>query len=260
MSIYLAYTGSSRPTGRALAQELRLPHYGIRSPRNGPPEILIRWGSRVPMGDVVLKVLNNAVSIGMASDKVRTLEILDDNGIPHVPFFTDWEEAQAYGGVVLGRRRRGMQGRDIVVYKPDEISEWSGFHQQGHEWYSIYQEPTREMRLHVVGDEVVRIQGKYLDFPEHARNPYVRNYANGYRFRSPSLELRESRKQWAVEAVKVLGLDFGAVDMLLFGDEEECSILEINTAPACSPLTISAYAEAIERKINEFRGGEPPRS
>lgn len=254
MSIYLAYTGSSRPTGRALAQELRLPHYGIRPPRNGPPEILIRWGSRVPMGDVVLKVLNNAVSIGVASDKVRTLEILDDNGIPHVPFFTDWEQAQAYGGVVLGRRRRGMQGRDIVVYEKGEMPA------PDHEWYSIYQKPTREMRLHVVGDEVVRIQGKYLDFPEHTRNPYVRNYANGYRFRSPSLDLRESRRQWAVEAVKVLGLDFGAVDMLLFGDEEECSILEINTAPACSPLTVSAYARAIERKINEFRGGESPRS
>lgn len=253
MSTYLAYTRSSRPTGIALARELGFSHYGIRPPRR-TPEILIRWGARTHMG-YPDKVFNTAVAIGRASDKVRTLEILDDNGIPHVPFFTDWEQAQAYGGVVLGRDRRGMQGRDIVAYDPT----WGRLHRD-HEWYSIYQEPTREMRLHVVGDEVVRIQGKYLDFPEHARNPYVRNYANGYRFRSPSLELRESRKQWAVEAVKVLGLDFGAVDMLLFGDEEECSILEINTAPACSPLTISAYAEAIERKINEFRGGEPPRS
>lgn len=251
--IYLAYTGLSRPTGRALAQELRLPHYGIRFPRTGTPEILIRWGSRSHMGYPSL-VLNNAQAIGRATDKVRTLEILKDEGIPHVPFFTDWEQAQACGGVVLGRRRRGMQGRDIVVHEPGVTTDISG-----HEWYSIYQRPTREMRLHVVGDEVVRIQGKYLDFPEQAEaNPYVRNYANGYRFRSPSVNLHSSRKTWAVKAVKALGLDFGAVDMLLFGDEEECSILEINTAPACSPLTVSAYARAIERKINEY-GGEPSR-
>ena len=254
MSTYLAYTRASRPTGRALAQELNLQHYGIRTPRSGTPEILIRWGSRRLMGHPGL-VLNQASAIARASDKVRTLEILRDEGIPHVPFFTDWEKARAYGGVILGRDRRGMQGRDIVAYDPT----W-GILERDHEWFSIYQEPTREMRLHVVGDEVVRIQGKYLDFPDDAQNPYVRNFANGYRFRSPPLDLHSSRKQWAVKAVQALGLDFGAVDLLLFGDDEECALLEVNTAPACSPLTISAYAEAIERKINEYRGGQSPRS
>lgn len=257
--IHLAYTRASRPTGRALAEALNLSSHGIRRPLTSPT-ILIRWGSRVyPLG-YPEKVFNNATAIRKASDKLTALDILEEQGIPHVPYFRTWEEAKAHGGVILGRRRRGMQGRDIVAYPPDETMEVSGFAGPSHEWYSIYKQPTREMRLHVVGDEVIRIQGKYHDFPDDERTPYVRNHRNGYRFRAPALDLHSSRKEWAVKAVKALGLDFGAVDMLLFGEDKECSILEINTAPACSPLTISAYAEAIERKINEHRGGQPPRA
>jgi len=50
--------------------------------------------------------------------------------------------------------------------------------------------------------------------------------------------------------VRACDLDFGAVDMLLFGGEEPSMVLEVNSAPACSPLTLSAYAEALRSLIN----------
>lgn len=253
MRVYLAYTRATRPTGRKLAEALGVRH-GIFTPDFGTPEILVRWGSRKLMG-YPTHVLNSARAIAHASDKLRALKIMREEGIPTIDFFETWEAAFKHeNDVILGRKRRGMQGRDIVAYQPGCEVPMSGFR---HEWYSIYRRPTRELRIHVVGDDVIRVQGKYLDVPEHAeRNAHVRNYKTGYRYRAPAQEPHSSRKEWAVEAVKALGLDFGAVDMLLFGSDEECAILEVNTAPACSPLTLSAYADAIERKLDVYRGDQ----
>ena len=252
MFTYLAYTPLTRPTGRIMAAELGLRSYGVRRPPE-PPGVLVRWGSRREMGAPEI-ILNRASAIRLASDKIATLDHMANAGIPHVPYFRTWEEALTAGGraIILGRRRWGMQGRGIQVYDPAQI--WGGryprFPTLRHDWFSIYMEPTREVRLHVVGSDVVRIQGKYLDFPEQAaRNPFVRNYGTGYRFRAPRRDLHTRRKEAAVEAVAALGLDFGAVDMLLFGGSEEARILEINTAPACSPLTARAYADALTRAL-----------
>lgn len=249
---YLAYTRATRPTGRALAELLRFPHYGIRRARQ-PMRVLVRWGSRKEMPHADL-VLNTARAIRMASDKVQAIRAFQNAGIPTVPCFTTWPEAlaAASGGIILGRTRSGMQGRGIVAYDPSRSRGLRYLRQPAnpHEWYTIYHEPTREVRLHVVDGEVVRIQGKYLDFPEQAeRNPFVRNHKTGYRYRQPRSNLRRQRRELAIEAVRALGLDFGAVDMLLFGNERDPMVLEINTAPACSPLTAERYAEAIERMI-----------
>lgn len=170
-----------------------------------------------------------------------------------MPCVLTWEDALALGSdnIILGRTRQGFGGKGIVAYDPSGLYDgrYSREPVREHEWYTIYHEPSREVRLHVVDGEVVRIQGKYLDFPEEKeRNLFVRNYKTGYRFRKPKRELHSRRKETAIEAVRALGLHFGAVDMMLFRDQE-AMVLEINTAPACSPLTASSYAEALARKI-----------
>jgi glutathione synthase/RimK-type ligase-like ATP-grasp enzyme len=97
----------------------------------------------------------------------------------------------------------------------------------------------------VVGDKVIRVQGKYLDKPALAKDkPWIRNYATGYRFRKPRLRLNQDRLDMSVAAVKSLGLDFGAVDLLV-ADDGSCAVLEVNTAPSCSPLTLGCYATAL---------------
>lgn len=52
----------------------------------------------------------------------------------------------------------------------------------------------------------------------------------------------------AVLAVNCLGLDFGAVDLLI-GDDRETYILEVNTAPSCSPLTATEYIMAFKNML-----------
>lgn len=254
--IYLAYTPATRPTAVALAQEMGLQRWGIRVP-NFRPSVLIRWGSRRIMPPAE-RVLNPSAGIAVSSDKLAAFQRLRAAGVPTVPVYTSWNEAlrNSEETVILGRRRTGMQGRGIVVFDPHRIHGGRFFSQpiRQHDFYSIYQEPTREIRVHVVGDEVIRIQGKYNDFPEHNdRIPFVRNHLTGYRFRAPSRELNSSRRETAVAAVQACGLNFGAVDMLLFGPDREEMVLEVNSAPACSPLTLGMYARALRELIE---GGE----
>ena len=255
--IYLLYTPATRPTGSALAQAMGLQRWGIRVP-NFRPSVLIRWGSRRIMPPAE-RVLNRSEAIAVSSDKLLTFHRLRDAGVPTVPVYTSWEEAlrNSEGTVILGRRRWGMKGQGIVVFDPHRLHGGRYYSQplRQHDFYSIYQEPTREMRVHVVGDRVIRIQGKYCDFPDEAAdNPFVRNHSTGYRFRAPSRELNSSRRETAVRAVQACGLDFGAVDMLLFGSDREEMVLEVNSAPACSPLTLGEYARAL-RDLCQPRSG-----
>lgn len=252
MSRYLAYTNATRPTGRILAELLGFEQYGIRRPAR-PLDALIRWGSVRQMPQA-RRVLNKAHAIALASDKVATIDALKSAGILCVPCFTTWEQALATsrGRIILGRTRHGHSGNGIVVYDPSRIHDslYPEQPEQPDEWYTIYYEPTREVRVHVVDDRVIRVQGKYLDFPEQQElNPFMRNWATGYRFRTPRRDLRSRRKEVAIEAVRILGLNFGAVDMLLFGTERKAMVLEVNTAPSCSPMTANAYAEALTRTM-----------
>lgn len=254
--IYLTYTRATRLTALALAEAMRLQRWGIRPP-NFHPDVLVRWGSRrlMPPSN---RVLNRSEAIAISSDKLAAFARMRTADVSTVPIFTSWEAALANseGTVILGRRRNGMQGQGIVVFDPHRLYGGRYYSQpvRQHEFYSVYQEPTREVRVHVVGDEIIRIQGKYKDFPEIAgQNPFVRNHATGYRFRAPRQDLNTSRKEQAVAAVKACGLDFGAVDMLLFGSDREAMVLEVNSAPACSPLTLGEYASAIHNLIRNSR-------
>ncbi|HEY6020337.1 MAG TPA: hypothetical protein VIY48_10650, partial [Candidatus Paceibacterota bacterium] len=148
-------------------------------------------------------------------------------------------------GVVLARRRRGFGGTDIQVCRHDPCVVA--------EWYSGFIPNDREYRLHVVDGEVIRTQRKYLERPDQRHSDYIKNHANGYVFKTPQRPLRPSRLDAAVQAVSALGLDFGAVDLIVDPEGVEY-VLEVNTAPACSPLTLSAYAEALKRKFPQIAG------
>lgn len=259
--LHVAYTKHGKPTGRVMAKLLGADSYGTKPPLE-TPDVLVRWGSRRVMEHRDL-VINNITPINAASNKVQTLAILRDHGLPIPIYFLTWDDMLQYvrynwgHAVVLGRDQYGSQGRDIEVYKVGgrEADGFAEKPRRHHDWYSIFEDSRREYRLHVVKDKVVRVQGKYLDHPEQAeKNPYVRNYSTGYRFRTPRKNLIPSRKKIAIQAVQTLGLDFGAVDMILNG--ERATILEVNTAPSCSPLTAHCYAGAIGMLIEERSHGE----
>jgi len=232
---YLLYHPRTRPGGRAMAEALGV-EAGIGL-RGRTPTTLIRWGSQRPVEYEPERVLNPSPALARASDKLRAFEAMDLAGVP-VPFYgTDREGLPA--GAVIGRTRRGYGGEGIVIYDtgldvPDT-----------HELYVQFIPGEREYRLHVVGSEVIRAQQKV---PTDEAHP-IRNHKNGYRFTGVvSRRLHSNRYEAAIAAVNALGLDFGAVDLLI-GEDDQPYVLEVNTAPACSPLTARVYAEALQRHI-----------
>lgn len=253
---YLAYVRGTRPTGKALARQLGVTSFGIKKP-DMPLDLLIRWGSRKEMPSAEL-ILNPATAIKKSSNKLVCLDVLRRHEVPGIPVYPNWETVARHRGIVFGRSATGHGGKDIVTYDPSNRY-GMGFPRkptQDHDWFSIWKEPSLEVRIHVVGDKVVRVQGKYKDFPDLASsNPFIRNYEHGYRFRTPRQELHRKRKADAVKAVKALGLDFGAVDMLLFGSDRGHAILEVNSAPSCSPLTARCYAGEIALMVEQRSGG-----
>lgn len=235
MSAFLLYHPKSSPTGRQLRDALGIPG-GTRV--RGNPEAIIRWGSqREPERGGI----NSPVALALASDKLRSLRALREAGLL-VPDFTTTAPSERGW---LGRKRKGYGGLDIVLRAeyPTEPSEAERAYYLS-EWYSKYVPNTREYRIHVFADAVIRVQGKYLDFPEHHTNPYIKNYAQGFRFRTPDKRLNADRTEAAIAAVSALGLVFGAVDLLI-GEDRRAYVLEVNTAPKLAPLTCSQYTAAI---------------
>lgn len=243
--MFFAYHRRSKPTGELLAAMLQLPHGLDFIPHPSENDTLIRWGSRINsyMDDEFSTVVNNCEALALCSDKIAATEAMDIAGI-NVPEYSDDPFAliEQFGYPLLGRKRHHARGTDIKLILQERDL------RRPCDYYVRYIPTNREYRVHVVAGEVIRIQGKYLDIRAQ-QVPWMRNYATGYRFRTPRMRLREDRLEASVAAVKSLGLDFGAVDLIV-ADDGSCYVLEVNTAPSCSPLTLGAYATALHKHFN----------
>jgi hypothetical protein len=245
---YFAHHRRSKPTGELLAAMLQLPHgdnpaEDLEGLETASDDLgtLIRWGNRAQEWlDDAYTVVNPCEALRNASHKVRANELMTEAGVEVPAWDIDpYNLIGEYGYPILGRKFHHARGTDIkLVLQERDL-------RKRRDYYSVYIPTNREYRIHVVGDEVIRVQGKYLDRPE-LKQSHIRNYATGYRFRAPRMRLRPDRLTMAVSAVKSLGLDFGAVDLIL-ADDGSCYVLEVNTAPSCSPLTLGAYAVAFQK-------------
>lgn len=244
MSAFLLYHPKTSPTGRQLRDCLGIAG-GTRV--RGNPTSIIRWGTqREPEHGGV----NTPSSLALASDKLRALTALAAAGV-RVPEFTTTAPSV---GTWLGRLRHGYGGRDIALrasYPAPPSEEERAYYQR--DFYTKYIPNRREYRIHVFDGEVIRVQGKYLDFPDQHTVPQIKNYAQGFRFRTPERQLNSSRLTAATQSVEALGLVFGAVDLLVGEDGLEY-VLEVNTAPKLAPLTCSQYAEAIRKYLGVSDG------
>lgn len=124
--------------------------------------------------------------------------------------------------------------------------------------YVKYVPKLLEYRLHVFCGEVILIQQKRKkrDTGVEGDLALIRNHANGWVFavedvNFPTPEIKEDARQTAIRAVQCLGLDFGAVDLVLAKKTNSPIVLEVNTAPGIeSPTLLEAYHRAITNLAN----------
>lgn len=113
------------------------------------------------------------------------------------------------------------------------------------DYFTEFVPSEREMRLHIFQGRCIGAQNKRWEGEGEQPGIPIRNHDRGWVFvplvrSSPNSE----RIAVAVAAVEALGLDFGAVDLLVTPGGGSC-VLEVNTAPGLSERFLDLYVEAI---------------
>jgi len=229
-------------TSRLLGQEMDLPVY-FRG--NFVPEVdnVIRWGSTRPLIISGIEI-NKAEAIEKASDKAGCRKLLYENDIP-VPKPTETEFP------IIGRIAKHSQGSGFF-YIENEM-QLTTAKANGAVYFSQYYPKQNEYRVHVAGGRCI-----LMSIKEGNRNALIWNKRkSGFNFRhlhrSVWLEDNNLRNmvRTAKRAVALLGLDFGAVDIMADAGSEypPFVISEINTSPALSPLALSKYTKYFNEKL-----------
>jgi glutathione synthase/RimK-type ligase-like ATP-grasp enzyme len=249
--VFFLFHKTTRPTGRLLAKALGIRRFGsVVKAEHGIPDFLIRWGNAMPVR-VSGPELNPPQAISNASNKLRAFRKFTEAEVS-IPRFTDSRyeaiQLQNEGYTIFGRTVTGSKGRGIVIYPP-------GAEVGHHQLYTAFIPNVREYRLHVVSDSVIRTQRKYPERVGAREDAPIKNVEHGFVFKAPQNKLHKHREDLAINACKALGLDFGAVDMVI-DHAGTAYVLEINTAPACSPMTGTAYVTALRELVLEKSNGE----
>lgn len=121
--------------------------------------------------------------------------------------------------------------------------------------YVKYVPKKQEYRVHVCGGEAVDIQRKARrkDVDDEDINWKIRNHDNGFVFaRNEDGFVPPDVVVQAVNAVKSLGLHFGAVDVIFNDKAQKAYVLEVNTAPGMVGATLEGYVG----RFNAYLNGE----
>ena len=77
----------------------------------------------------------------------------------------------------------------------------------------------------------------------------VRNHSNGWIYAREGVVIPDEAITHSIDSINALGLDFGAVDVIVGRDTGAINILEINTAPGLEGTTLTKYVEAIQELL-----------
>lgn len=198
----------------------------------------LRWG-----GPQVPNAINGQVRL---LNGLEQLQAFQAAGIPTVQFTTSRVQAEAWtreGKIVFGRNVNHTQGRDIVL--PGDRRRWPA-----KDYWVVYEKSDEEWRFHILnGACIARGVKTYGGNQATLREPFIRSRRLGWRLNHAE-DPYEGLRTLAKKAVKAVGYDLGAVDML-FSEAGGGKILEVNSRPAIrDEYTIGQYVKYLGRIAN----------
>lgn len=217
--------------------------------------VIVNWGnSQMPTtwnGEAI--TLNKPSAVAIASNKLEAFKTLYAVGVPIPDFTTDEDTATewlAEGATVFARKKlNGHSGDGISILRPDDIDvDWINA-----PLYVKYKKKRNEYRVHMFNGTVLSVQEKRRDreVERDADQSLVRSHANGWVFCREDVRYDTVRlPEIALNAVKALGLDFGAVDIIYNQREDAFYVLEVNTAPGLTGQTLQEYTDAFVNYYN----------
>lgn len=140
-------------------------------------------------------------------------------------------ERQAAHSPMFARTLVHSKGRDIrVVLEPWQVRPLLA---AGSAFFTVHEPSVREFRTWVYRKRHLGTYEKALTRPQDCKR-LGRNYDNGFDFNGVDNDaVPEALKEISRKAIALLGLDFGAVDLLQRADGSYC-VLEVNSAPGVS--------------------------
>jgi len=224
--ISIAYSGTSSPSAHRLAEVSP----EVELVRDSSAEVDVNWGR----ADANAK-LNRDTS--KATNKRVMRELFREHGVP-MPTLYDVDEVQV---PAIGRPDRHTRGKALWLCENDgavkaALRGTPRKRAASHfmEYVSKERAP-REFRVHVFLGNVIRTSLKSYDAAaQEAGRHYTTVSAEGFR--------TDHVRDAARKAIKAVGLDFGAVDVL--ANDDECWVLEANCAPGLGGTMPEVYANA----------------
>jgi glutathione synthase/RimK-type ligase-like ATP-grasp enzyme len=209
--------------------------------------MVINWGNTAELEvHPPIQVLNRPEYVARAINKITSFQKLQESGV-RVPEFATAKPDSVDSLWFARTNLRGSGGDGIVAIRRGDNIPTAPL-------YVKYVPKVKEYRLHVTKGRVIFAQEKKRksNNEQTADQKLIRNHANGWVFCPVDLVgVSEDIKNAAVASCVALGLDFGAVDMVIGKRDNLPYILEVNTAPGlASPGLISAYATAFKEYLN----------
>lgn len=216
-------------------------------------DIIINWGNSVPSGIIpAVHDLNKPRAIAMATNKLKTFQVLSESGFEHLPqWCTDRYHADQMlynatnGGETLGKEKiycrkhlTGHSGSGIVIAT-------NQYELVDAPLYTLGTKHKHEYRIHVFKGEAIDVQQKKKRHGV-AGGSGIRNHANGWVFARVDIQPPAKLVEAAIQAVNILGLDFGAVDVGYRERDDKVFVFEVNTAPGIEGTTLDKYAAAFK--------------
>jgi glutathione synthase/RimK-type ligase-like ATP-grasp enzyme len=131
----------------------------------------------------------------------------------------------------------GHSGRGIVICNDGDRLVYAPL-------YTLHTKHKHEYRVHVFKDQVLDVQMKRKRNGS-LRGSGIRNYSNGWVYARAEIAPSEELLLSSIQAVKLLGLDFGAVDIGHRLIDNKFFVFEVNTAPGLEGTTLDKYQKAI---------------
>jgi hypothetical protein len=116
--------------------------------------------------------------------------------------------------------------------------------------YTLGTKHKYEYRVHVFRESVIDVQQKKRRLNWTGGDTGIRNHSNGYVYARADINYPVEIEQAAIQAVKILGLDFGAVDIGYRERDNKVFLFEVNTAPGLTGTTLVKYAQAFKDYLN----------